>query len=164
MEEIKEGAADHSVMRQPGDKDMHELFVAVLLDHHIYDRTALSRGAAAVRGPATGHQAAYTKKLQQLLSPLSLSLTSSSFFVFFFCDSLCVGAQFGAFCVRLILPFACPRVIDVLFYEEADARSAVDFPYICVAMVVYLSHEFVLYWCECSSHKSLCSSHETSAL
>ena len=71
--------------------------------------------------------------------------TSSSFFAFFLCDSLCVGAQFGAFCVRLILPFACPHVIDVLFYEEADARSAVDFLHnICVAMVVYLSHEFVL--------------------
>ena len=53
--------------------------------------------------------------------------------------SVCVGllvdgldAQVGAFCVVRILPFACPRVTDVLFYEEADASSAVDFLHIRV--------------------------------
>ena len=80
-------------------------------------------------------------------SLFSLSLSFCSFLIGFFvglCVVLLVDAQVGVYCAGRILPFECPRVIDVLFYEEADARSAVDFSYICVAMVVYLSHEFVL--------------------
>ena len=48
------------------------------------------------------------------------------------CVGLLIDAQVGAFCVGRILPFACPRVTDVLFFEEADASSAVDFLHIRV--------------------------------
>ena len=37
-----------------------------------------------------------------------------------------------------ILPFACPCVIDVLFYEEADASSAVDFVRPMNVNVIYI--------------------------
>ena len=51
------------------------------------------------------------------------------------CVGLLVDAQVGAFCVVRILPFACPRVTDVLFFEEADASSAVDFLHIRVRWI-----------------------------
>ena len=68
--------------------------------------------------------------LDRTLSPSIYVLSGS--FVRSVCVGLLVDAQVGAFCVGRILPFACPRVTDVLFFEEADASSAVDFLHIRV--------------------------------
>ena len=133
---------------------MDELLVA----HH----TASSRGAAAVRSAATGHRADCSKK-QQLLSPLSLSFFLWFVLLILLWDSVCVvllvGAQGAAFCVGRILPFPCPRVIDVLFTR----KQMQVLPWTEVIYLLYSSHEFVFVW-QWPSHESLCPSHETSAL
>ena len=163
MEEIKEGAADHSVMRQPGDKDMHELFVAVLLHHHImivphYLVELLLYAVQRQDMELTAQRSCSSFYRHSLLCSLTCS-----FFVWFLCGMLFVGlpvcAQVGAFCVGRILPFACPRVIDVLFFEEAGARTAVDLLCVYLWQCIY-----PMSMCVCPSHESLCLSHETSAL
>ena len=74
---------------------MDELLVA--------DRTASSRGTAAVRSAATGHRADCPKK-QQLLSPLSLS-----FFLWF----VLLILLWDSVCVVLLAPRVLPFVLGV---------------------------------------------------
>ena len=110
---------------------MDELLMAVLLQYHLLTPPPhlVELLLHAVQRQMVELTAQRKRSSFYRRSLFSLSLSFCSFLIGFFvglCVVLLVDAQVGVYCAGRILPFECPRVIDVLFYEEAGARTAVD--------------------------------------